>query len=488
MGVTIVMSIYTTRLVLNYLGVEDYGVFSIVAGSIALLSVLSGSLSVTSKRFIGICLGRNDLKKLNIVFNNCIIIHFCMALVIGVLLELLGLYLFNGFLNIPAETTEVAKYIYHVITFMTIIRIFSIPFESLIVANEDMKVIALTDFLISSLKLLLALYLGYLTENILLTFGIFMALIPIGKDVIQIFYTAKKYPYISISVFKLFDKKSFNEILSFSKLMFVGSFAAAINGKGKDLVVNVFYGPIVNAAQAITAQVSGQLQSLSNVFSNVLDPDIIRNEGKNDRIKMIEASHMGTLLSVYLILILVIPFLIEIDYLFQLWLKKIPEYTIIFTQLFLIRTVINQLSNQLQTSILAMGNVKWYQRMYSLLKLLPIIVTILLFKLGYEAYYLYINLVAAEIMTLILVLYTLKSQINYEINSFVKVVLLPVSIIVLASFGAGLFVYSYMDKDLLRLFLVSLVSFLAATTSLFVFGFNSETKQKIYSSLKKVIK
>jgi O-antigen/teichoic acid export membrane protein len=488
MIVTVGMSIYTTRLVLEYLGVVSYGVFSIVAGSIALLAVLSSSLSATSKRFIAINLGSKDYKNLNLVFNNCLIIHFCMGIAIALLLELLGLYLFDGFLDIPSDTVVASKWIYHTITIMTVVRIISLPFESLIISNEDMGIIAGTDFLVSLLKLLLAFYLGSLTENLLLTFGVFMALIPINKDILQIIYSLRKYHYISINVLKYFQKYIFIEMLGFTKHMLIGSFAGAINGKGRDLVLNFFFGPIVNAAQAVTSQVSGQLQSLSNVFSNVLDPVIIKNEGEKNRNKMIETSLLGTLISVYLLLVLVIPFLIEIEYLFGLWLKEIPEYTIIFTQLFLVRVIINQFYIQLQTSILAMGNVQRYQIIYSFFKILPIFITILLFNVGYAPYYLYINLLLAEIVILFVVLLTLKYQIKYQIYSFFKLVLLPASIITLSSASLGLLVFYQLDEGILNLIMVTVTCVLTASVSFLFFGLSTEIRKKVYHSFKTLIK
>ena len=488
MAVTVFISIYTTRLVIEYLGVVSYGIFSIVAGSIALLSILSSSISATSKRFISICLGAKDYKGLNKVFNNCLIIHLLIATIITVVLELAGLFLFNGFLDIPSDLIKTSRSIYHAITVMTFIQIALMPFSSLIISNENLTIVALTDFMVAIMKLILAVYIGYLSENILLIFGLCMAIIPLNKHVILFFYAKKNYKYIKINFFNFYEKKNFYEIFKFTKHMFYGSFAGAINAKGRDILVNVYFGPAVNAAQALTSQVSGQLQSLSNVFSSVLDPVIIKKSSSKGNEEMIKMSMLGTLFSVCLLLLLVLPFLIEIEYIFSLWLTKIPKYTILFTKIFLVRLIVNQIYIQLQTCIFAIGDVKRFQIIFSIIKIIPIIITLMLFQLEFEPHYLYINLVLAEFFVLVLVLQTLKNQIRYDVLSFKKKIAFPLIVIITITVISCLFVKSLLSPSLFRIALVFISSSVCISTFFIIFGLDSKSKKILYVALIKKFK
>lgn len=458
MAFTVLISLYATRLTLSALGVTDFGIFNLVGGVIIMLTFLNSAMASATQRFMSFAEGAGDFEKQKEIFNVSTVLHFIIAILVFLVLEIAGYFLFDKVLEIPADRLETAKMVMQFMIISTVFTIISIPYDAVINAHENMLLFAILSVIESVLKLLIALYLSITPYDKLITYGLLVSVLSIIMMVIRRVYCHLKYQECEIDFKKHFSKNTFNEMTSFAGWSFLGAFSSTIANYGQGIVLNVFFGTVVNASQAISGQVSGQLGAFAQNMLKALNPLIAKSAGAGDKKMMIYASIIGSKVSFFLLMFFYIPVLLEMPYIFSIWLNNAPLYAIEFCRLLLIRNFIEQWYISLAMSIAAHGNIKKYQFYSSIINFLPLILSYVLFKLGFEPYLMYLSFIFYSVSSFILTLYFSQLNFQFPILSYLKDTVLRCSIVLLiAGFCAGVPVF-LMDEGMERLLLVSFIS------------------------------
>jgi Na+-driven multidrug efflux pump len=483
MAITVFSSLYATRLILNALGANDFGIFTLVGGLISMLVFLNSAMAAASQRFMSYAKGKEDLKEEKSVFNISVLLHIGIALLLTVVLELLGPYFFNHLLNIDADRIDTAKMIYQFMIFSTFFTILSVPYDAVINANENMLFVAVLGVLESLLKLGIAFYITQISGDKLIVFGYLTALLAVIVMVIKSLYAHQKYAEVEINIKKYFDKTLFDKMTSFAGYSFLGMSTQMISNYGQGIILNIFFGTIINAAQGIVAQVSGQLGAFARTMLTALNPMITKSEGAGNRELMLKATFAGSRISFFLLIFFYIPVLFEMPLIFKLWLVNVPEYTIVFCTLLLIRNLIEQLYVTLSDSISSVGNIKSFQISNSILNLLPLPLSYFLFSLGYPPYALYIIFIFYTLLQGSTYLYYANKECGMSLKSYFNDVIAKVSIPFVFISAIVAIPHFLIESDLERFLSVLIVHTFAFILSVWIFGLYQYEKQFILNKL-----
>lgn len=486
MALTVFISLYATRLTLAALGVTDFGLFNLVGGVIAMLTFLNNAMSSATQRFMSFAEGAGDKKRQKEIFNVSTVLHIIIAILVLLLLEIVGYFLFDKVLEIPADRLETAKIVFQFMALSTVFTIISVPYDAVINAHENMLLFAILGILESVLKLGIALFLSVTPYDKLSTYGLLTAFLSILLLFIRRIYCHRKYQECEINIKKHFNKSTFKEMSSFAGWSFLGASSSMIANYGQGIILNVFFGPVVNAAQAISNQISGQLGVFAGTMLKALNPLIAKSEGAGDRNLMLKVSLKGSKFSFLLLLILYVPVIVEMPFIFRMWLKDIPEYTLIFCRLLLLRNLIEQLYVTLSNTIAAVGKIKEFQIAKSILTVLPLSIAYILFKLGMEPHSLYIVFVFYAVLDAIVTLYFAEKYCGLSYQSFMSETLIPCLRIAVVSFSVAYLPYHYMQDGLIRLGLVGCLSVISLIITLWRWGLENVEKTHITIAIDKL--
>jgi O-antigen/teichoic acid export membrane protein len=463
MAITVFISLYSTRLILAALGVSDFGLFNLVGGVISMLGFLNSSMAAATQRFMSFAQGAGDQEKVKRIFNMSSLLHWGIAVLVLLLLEGAGYFFFHGILNIAPNRIEVAKLIYQFMVISTLFTVISVPYEAVITSHENMLIYAVMGVIEAVLKLGIALYITYSAMGHLVMYGILMAVLSIVLLIIKRIYCHWVYDECDLHVKQYYDKSLLKEMGGFAGWSLMGSSSNLISNYGQGVILNIFFGPIINAAQTISAQVSGQLSVLSSTLVKVINPIIDRSAGRKDFNKILLLSRLGGKISFFLLLFFYVPVLIEMPYIFKIWLKNVPRYTVIFCRLLLLRNLIEQIFIPLVSAISANGNIKKFQIYSSIIVLFPLPISYLIFSHGLPSYYLYIVYFFYSIFASCLILYFAYKYFDLELIDFIKEVILrcigSFLMITIISF-LPLFIFSEGLFRLIFVFILSSISFI----------------------------
>lgn len=360
MGVTMFVSLYMTRLVLEALGVDDFGIFSMVAGVIAMLAFLNASMAAATQRFMSYAEGEGDREKQKVVFNISVVLHLAIAVAVGILLYAAVPFLFGHVLNIPEGRVFAAKCVYYAMIASTVSGILGVPYEALLNAHENMLYFAVIGVLESFLKLGAALFVVHVAEDRLIIYGVLMAGISILAMTAMLVYCRRNYAECVIAPLRYWKGRVFKEMGGFAGWNFTVSASSMLSEYGVGIVLNHFFGVALNAAQAVAQQINGQTMAFSGTMLKALNPVISKSEGAGDRRLMLQASLSGCKFAYLLMAVFAIPLILEAPGLLGLWLHSVPAWAVLFCRLQLARTLLEQLFLSLGTAIYAEGNIRLY--------------------------------------------------------------------------------------------------------------------------------
>jgi O-antigen/teichoic acid export membrane protein len=499
MAITVFISLYTTRLILGALGVDDFGIYILVGGLIALLGFLNSSMATATQRFMSFAQGAGEIDNVKRIFNMSTLLHAGIAIIVVIVLEIAGYFFFNGLLNIAVDRLEVANWVYQFMVVSTFFTIISVPYAAVIISHENMRFYAVLGIVESILKLAIALYITYGAMNLpvglsisaenfgiiystfdnLIIYGFLMAVLSVVMIIVRRVYCHRKYAECKFNFKKYYDKNLFKQISHFAGWSFLGASSSMIANYGQGIVINVFFGTAVNAAQGIAVQVGGQLGVLSNMLIKALNPMIVKSEGSGDRALMLKATMMGSKVSFFLSMALYIPMLIEMPYILNIWLKNVPDFAVMFCKLLLIRSLIEQIFIPLASAIAAEGNIKRYQVVASVLTFLPLPISYMFFKFSYPAYTLYVIFVIYSIIASAVILYYAKKNCQLVVIEFLISVISRCVVAFLLVLLFSLFPYFLIDSGFIRFLSVMLVNFCGYFIIVFFIGFSSDERIQI---------
>ncbi|MGC8823778.1 MAG: lipopolysaccharide biosynthesis protein [Bacteroidales bacterium] len=416
MFVILSISLFTVRLLLKILGVVDYGVYSVVGSLVSIFAFLSDSLSTATQRFFAIEIAKNDLKKLNELFNIFLRLYFILAIVLAIIAEVIGMWLLQHYLNIPSDRFVAAKIVFHASVITFCISILTIPFQALIIAFEKMNFFALISILEASMKLGIVMLLSVISFDKLVTYGLLVLLSSI--TIASVYFMIIHRHFKTIKIFKFWDINQLKKILSFSGWNIFGSLAAVLNIHGINILINIFFGPLLNASRGIAVQVNTLVNQFVMNFSVAVNPQITKLYAIGDIFSMQNLVYKSSKFSFLLILIPAVPLIFETEFFLSLWLGKIPAYTAIFIKLILLNTLIDSLSYSFRMAVQATAKIKYYQIIVGGLLLFNVPVSYIFYKLGYKVEYCFYVSIAIALICMVVRLLFVKKLLNFSVRNY----------------------------------------------------------------------
>ncbi len=426
MLLTICISLYSTRLVLHELGSIEYGIFNLVAGIIAILSFLNTALAGATQRFLSFYHNSEDLFKRRQIFKNSVLLHFIIAIVIVLSLQIAGLFLFDGFLNIPKDKIIIAKNVFHLMSGTVFFTIVAVPFSALLNAYENMLAIAIINIIETLFKLAIALLLSIVVDNKLNLFAMLTGGLSILVTAAYIIYCSLKYVECSNKGSFTLDKSITSELVFFAGWNLFGTVCLLARTQGLAILLNIFFGTVVNSAYGIATQVAAQVSFFALTLLQAINPQIVKSEGNKDRIRMLRLSMIASKFGFYLLALLAIPCIIEMSGLLTFWLKNVPQHSTTFCILILVGSLINQTTVGMQSALQAIGKIRLYQIVVGSLLLMNLPLAYLFLKYGYPAYSVLIGYVLIEVLACIARLYFTHKYAGLIISEYVNKVLFKI--------------------------------------------------------------
>lgn len=475
MLISMFIGFFTSRILLNQLGVVDFGVYNVVGSIIVLLSFLNSTLSLSTQRFINFELGNGDLKKLQKVYSSSIVIHCGLALIILLLAETVGLWFLNYQMNIPEERMAAANYVYQFSIFSAMLSLTMIPYTATIIAHEHMSQYATIGIIDVFLRFLVAYMLCFMRSDKLIIYALAMFLIVLINYLIYYIYCKKNFLECSFIFSK--DGQLYRKMLSFSGWNIFSSISMVLNGQVVSIILNIFFGPIVNAARGIAIQVNGAISGFVQNFQIAVNPRIIQTYAANDSITFYRLINQSAKFSFFLLLILVIPVWINIDNILQLWLGKVPEYTANFCRIVFISSLINTFSLPLATAANATGKIKIFQLACGIFELMNIPVSYLLLKLGNPPVVVYFVQLSITIATLFVRLIVLRRLINLNVIQFLNKIVVRCVFVAILSFSATILIENIFNTgSILNLIIFIIIALSITGLFIMLLGLNQEEK------------
>ncbi len=485
MLLTMAVTLYTSRVVLNALEVEDFGIYNVVGGFVTIFGFLNSSMASATQRFLSFEIGKKDFMQLGKVFSMSVNIHFLIALVILMLAETVGLWFVNTQLTIPAERMEAAQWVYQFSIFAFLVGVVSVPYNAAIIAHERMNFFAWVSIIEVSLKLLMVFMLVWFDYDKLKLYGVLMFAVALVVRLIYGVYCSRNF---SESKFKWFwDQTLFKTLLSYAGWNLWGNAAAALYGQGVNMLLNIFFGPIVNAARGIAYQVNAAVSSFVQNFQMAINPQIIKSFASDDLKYMHQLIFQGAKYSFFLLFALSLPILVETEIILRLWLKIVPKYTVTFTQLVIINALIDCISGPLMTAAQASGKIKLYQGVVGGLLLLILPLSWLFLKFGYPPQVtLYVS-ICISVVALYARLIIISPLVNLSVVGYLKNVVLRVLPVAVISFAIPLLVNFFLSEGFNRLIIIVFVSVFSVTITTYLIGLNSHEQIFMQKKLKQLV-
>lgn len=475
---TMLVSLYTSRVILNTLGVSDFGINNVVGGVVSMFSVISSSLSLSIGRFITFELGHGDINKLRRIFSTSVNIQIGISLIVLILAECVGIWFINYKLNIPADRLIAANWVFQCSLLSFVIGLISVPYNACIIAHERMSVFAYMSILETILKLVIVYMLFISPYDKLISYAVLFVVVSL---IMRLIYGWYCHRYFVESHYKfIYDRALIKDMTGFAGWSFFGNTAYMLNTQGVDMLINIFFGVTLNAAKGVASQVQNAVMQFVGNFTMAINPQITKSYASGDREYMNKLICRGTRFSYFLLLIFTVPIVCETDYILYLWLKTVPEYASAFLRLILFGTLMTLLGNTMYTAILSTGNIKKYQIAVTVVGCLVFPLTWLAFSMGLPpetTYYIYI--VIYFLLNFVRV-YIAKELMDFPIKLYIFDVILKVVIVSIISFILPLLVVCYLEEGFFRLCVICIVSFFSTIYVIYVFGLEKIEREMVY--------
>lgn len=475
MGITL----YTSRVVLNQLGVDDYGVYNVVGGVVTMLSFLNGSMAVATQRFIAYAIGKNDEELEKHTFGLAINIHCIISLILIILAESVGLWLFDNYLVIPQESRQSALVVFHFSILTAIVGILSVPFTSLVIAHERMSVYAYISLVEGGLKLGVAFLLILIPQNKLSLYAILVFIAAVIVALTWVTYCRRVFPRCRPSLY--WNKDLFCHIFGFVGWQALAQISFLLSTQGVNILLNVFFGPVLNTARGIAVQVNAAIDSFSQNFQTASVPQINKLYASNERSAMNNLIIRSSKISFMLILMISVPILLETETILKIWLVDVPPFGVEFVRLIIVTSLVKVMSGTLLYGALATGKIRKYQIIMSLLVIMDPVLVYILFKVGCVPATIFYVEIGLNAITLFARLLLLKQMINLSISSYLKNVVLRDLIVLGCLCGLFCLWYSLGIYDKVG-FLFNEISFIIfSVLTIYSLGFSSSERKWVGS-------
>ena len=479
------ISLYTSRIVLNTLGVTDYGIYNVVGGVITILGFVTGSLGGATSRYITTALGKGNKHALLKLFSSILFIHYFAGAIIFVLSETVGLWFVLTQLNIPNGRMPAAMWVYQLSILAAIVNMISIPYNAVIIAHEKMSAFAWFSIIESTFRLVIVYLLFISPYDKLITLSVLSLCVSVSMRFAQRIYCSKKFSECSYTF--IFDKSLLKEMTGFAGWTFLTHTSWIFNTQGINLLINIFFGVAFNAARGLATSIEGMIVKFCNDFTTALKPQITKSYAAGEIDDMNKLICRGARFSYYLLFIMSLPLMFEAHAVIYLWLGQVPDYTVMFFRLTVIFTLIRHLGTTGYTGCMATGRIKWYTIIITSVGFLVFPLTWIAYKLNAPVEYAYyISIVIYALLTIIR-LYIMRHLWGFPISMFFTKVILPVVKVTILSLILPAILYLHLEQGIIKALIVMFTSVLSGILVTFIFGLSVSERSMILNKSKAIV-
>jgi O-antigen/teichoic acid export membrane protein len=474
---TMGVSLYTSRVVLRTLGVEDFGIYNVVGGIVFIFGFLNITLAQGTQRFLTFQLGKNDHEELKKTFSAALIMHIILSLIIVIIAETIGLWLLTHKLNIPLDRQNAAFWVFQFSVFTSVVSIIRAPYNAVIIAHEKMNVYAFVSIIEVSLKLLIVYLLVIMDYDKLIGFAVLTFIVNLVVAGIYQIYCKKQYHESQFQI--VTDRALYKSMCSFSGWLVVGMGFAYMATYGIDIILNIFFGPIVNAARAISVQVSNAVSAFASNFQTAINPNIVKLYAAGKTGELFSLILQNVKFSFCLMWLFFLPIFLKTEYVLKIWLGIVPEHTVLFCQIVLIQTLIACTFTPFFYAIQAVGKLRLVIIVASVLWIIALFMSYLSLKFEFPVYTPFIVcLLVATAVFFVYVWYFCRT-VNLPLKRLIKNVVYPILLVIIGSLPVSCVTNYYFKDGLLSSILVSLVAMFSVLISVYYFAFSREMRRKI---------
>lgn len=482
--VALILSLWTARLVLANLGIEDYGVYNAVGGLVAMVAFIQGSMAGSTQRFLSYYIGLGDSKRLREVFSMCVNVHLIISIALVVIIELFGIWYLPNKLNYGGVDYTIVKLIFHTSVASLFFLFNSIPFNSMLIAKESMKSFAYIDILQRFMKFCLAYSLVFFSTTIRLPiYASLVLMISIVVCIVYILTCRKKF--IESHYIFVWDNGLFKELFAFTGWVSLPALVSIFKTQGMVVVLNNVFGPIVNAAQGIANQINNAVKSLANNVGVAFAPQITITYAQEEYDTMTRLFILGSKINFFLFAYISIPLCLEMDFVLSIWLKEVPLFASTIAILILIDTLISNMTSMYNTAIQATGDIRFYEITYNLLHFLSLCLIIVIVKIGCEYYVPYIILAVFSFLSMFWQFYCMK-----RVMPFVSIKDILMSIVQMTLVAGISIAVTYMvvlfdwGNQWIKFIVVLVVSTLILSATIYSIGFSKYEREKFVALIR----
>lgn len=482
---TMGVSLYTSRVILQVLGADDFGIYNVVGGVVVLFSFLTNAMTSSTQRFLNYHLGLKDDLKVSRVFNTSVLTHFTIFLLVLFLSETIGLWFVKTQLNIPNGREVATMWVYQMSVITTLIGIMVIPYRASIIAAEKMSIFAYVSVLEAVLKLVVVLILPYISYDSLIIYSILITFVTFLTFFIYQLECGRKLAFTKFHF--VWDKYQYKEMMSFSGWYLFGGVAMVGAKQGTNILINIFYNVAVNAAVGVANQVRNAVFGFVSSFQTAFNPQIVKLYAAKDSKQLLSLIYRASKFSYYLLFIISFPIVLFCREILAIWLVNVPDYAIVFTRLVIIASFAEALSAPLWTAIGATGKVRQYQMLVSLIIFLEIPFVYVVFKLGVTPIIAFVINIFVGILAFIYRLFYIKRFVPYRITEYLNEVIVPCCKVSFLSFPVPYFLSNY-SHTIFNTMLFSLGTAVLSGVIMFLVGLDRSEKQFVKSIFIKFLK
>ena len=474
--------LYTSRVILNALGAEDFGIYNVVGGLVAMFAIISGSITVAISRFITFELGKGGKGDVGRVFASAVNVQICIAVAILILSETIGLWFLNNKMVFPESRAAATNWVFQLTMATFVVNLLSVPYNAVIIAHERMSAFAYISIVEAVLRLGIAFAISYTGYDKLIVYAVLMMLVSVAIRILYSVYCKRNFEECFYRF--VFDRGILKNMFSYAGWTYIGASAALLRDQGGNILINMFFGPTVNAARGIAVQVQAAVNQFANNFTTALNPQITKNFAAEDYARVKFLIRVGTLASYFLLLLIALPILFNTPYIMKLWLKNVPADTVVFVRLALLFAMSEVISNPLMTAASASGNIRNYQLLVGGIQFLNFPVTYVLFRMGFPSATVLVVAIVLSQCCLAARLYVLRKMINLSAKTFMRECYLRICMVSLLAMIVPTIVSRWVDENFVGLLMSTFACTLSSSAIIYAVGCSHHEREIIHGKLR----
>lgn len=479
------VSLYTSRVVLKTLGIEDFGIYNVIGGLATSFVFFSSSLSNATQRFLNFELGKRNIEKVQEIFNLNLLIYSIIAILVVIIAELVGIWLIANKLTIPTDRIDAAYWIFHVVIISLAITLIGTVFDSVLIARENMKIYAYMGIYDALGRLAIVFMLNWFSYDKLKLYALLLFFISLTAKCIPAILCIKKYPECKIKFY--WNKELFINMFKFVGWNGFGTAVWAINEQGMNILLNIFFGPTVNAARGIASQVNSTINNFKNNFFVAVRPQIVKSYASGNYDYFIKLILCSSKYSFFLMWILCLPIILRVDYILQWWLGNVPSYTEAFIQWILVYSLVNVLTIPFWNAIQAIGKLQRYIMIGSSIYLMAFPISYFFLRLGYNPVITFQVLVIVRLLYLFVSILIIKQYIKLSMIDYLKTVIIPITLVCITSAPVMIGINTLFEHDFISLIIISSICIFITFVFIFHIGLNKVEKEFVINKIKEFI-